>query len=96
MMPIEMYILSRDELPLRPIEIYSQSESNKIAPFKMKAIKNAIVYATLGCIAIRIIIFFLGGSPGLVVMGGYSRSEGCGFESRHRILDGHFFTYICC
>ena len=25
-----------------------------------------------------------------------SHSEGRGFESRHRILDGHFFTYICC
>ena len=37
-----------------------------------------------------------GGSPGLVVMGRDSRSEGHGFESRHRILDGHFFTYICC
>ena len=35
----------------------------------------------------------MGGSPGLVVMGGDSRSEGRGFESRHRILDGHFFTY---
>ena len=35
----------------------------------------------------------LGGSPGLVVMGRDSHSEGCGFESRHRILDGHFFTY---
>ena len=23
-------------------------------------------------------------------MGGDSRSEGCGFESRHRIQDGHF------
>ena len=32
----------------------------------------------------------LGGSPGLVVMGRDSRSEGRGFESRHRILDGHF------
>ena len=32
----------------------------------------------------------LGGSPGLVVMGGDSRSKGRGFESRHRILDGHF------
>ena len=31
-----------------------------------------------------------------MVMGRDSRSEGCGFESRHRILDGHFFTYICC
>ena len=35
-------------------------------------------------------------SPGLVVMGRDSRSEGRGFESRHCILDGHFFTYICC
>ena len=31
----------------------------------------------------------LGGSPGLVVMGGGSRSEGHGFESRHCILDGN-------
>ena len=35
-------------------------------------------------------------SPGLVVMGGDSCSEGCGFKSQHRILDGHFFTDICC
>ena len=34
-------------------------------------------------------------SHGLVVMGRDSGSEGRGFESRHRILDGHFFTYIC-
>ena len=33
-----------------------------------------------------------GGSPGLVVMGGDSRFKGHGFESRHHILDGHFFT----
>ena len=32
----------------------------------------------------------MGRSPGLVVMGGDSRSKGRGFESRHRILDGHF------
>ena len=25
-----------------------------------------------------------------MVMGGDSRSKGCGFESRDRILDGHF------
>ena len=37
----------------------------------------------------------LGGSPGLVVMGGDSCPEGHGFESLHCILDGHFFTYIC-
>ena len=30
------------------------------------------------------------GSPGLVVMGRDSCSEGCGFESQHQILDGHF------
>ena len=28
--------------------------------------------------------------PGLVVMGGDSCSEGRGFESQHRILDGHY------
>ena len=36
------------------------------------------------------------GSSGLVVMGGDSRFEGCGFESQCHILDGHFFTLICC
>ena len=35
-----------------------------------------------------------GRSPGLVVMGGDSRSKSHGFESQHCILDGHFFTYI--
>ena len=34
--------------------------------------------------------FNKGGSPGLVVTGGGSCSKGCRFESRHRILDGHF------
>ena len=38
----------------------------------------------------------LGGSPGQVVMGRDSLPEGRGFESWHRILDGHFFTYIRC
>ena len=38
---------------------------------------------------------YKGRSPGLVVMGRDSRSKDRGFESRHRILDGHFFTYIC-
>ena len=37
-----------------------------------------------------------GGSPGLVVMGDDSCLRGCGFENRHRILNGHFFTLICC
>ena len=31
-----------------------------------------------------------------MVMGGDSHSEGRGFESRCHILDGHFFTLICC
>ena len=29
-------------------------------------------------------------APGLVIMGGDSRTEGCGFKSQQRILDGHF------
>ena len=29
-------------------------------------------------------------------MGGDSCSEGRGFESQCRILDGHIFTLICC
>ena len=43
-----------------------------------------------------LIILLWGGSPGLVVMGGDSCSKGREFESQHRILDGHFFTFICC
>ena len=35
-------------------------------------------------------------ATGLVVMGQVSCSEGRGIESRHLILDGHFFTDICC
>ena len=31
----------------------------------------------------------LGGSPGLMVMGGDSCSKGCDFESWRQILDGH-------
>ena len=38
----------------------------------------------------------VGGSHGLVVMGGDSCSEGRGFESHHSMLDGPFVTYICC
>ena len=38
----------------------------------------------------------LGRRPGLVVMWGDSCSEGCEFESQHHILNGHFFTFICC
>ena len=36
------------------------------------------------------------GSPGLVVMGGDSRSEGSGFQSQHCIQHGHLFKLICC
>ena len=38
----------------------------------------------------------LGGSPGLVVMGGDSHSEGRGFEYRCHILVGHYFILVCC
>ena len=36
-----------------------------------------------------------GGSPGLVVMGGDSFSKGCGFKSRHHILDRNFCCKNC-
>ena len=36
------------------------------------------------------VTFYMGRNPGLVVMGGDSCFEGRGFESLHRILDGHF------
>ena len=36
----------------------------------------------------------MAGSPGLVIMGGGSCSEGHGFESRRRVLDGHNIFYI--
>ena len=38
----------------------------------------------------------MGGSPGQVVMGGDSHSEGRGFGYQCHILDGHFFALICC
>ena len=38
--------------------------------------------------------YVLGGSPGLVVMGVYSRSKGRGFKSRRRILHGHDIFHI--
>ena len=41
-------------------------------------------------------VIVLGTSPGLVVMGRDSHLKGRGFESPNRILDGHFFTYVCC
>ena len=34
--------------------------------------------------------WLMGGSPGLAVMGGDSRSRGCAFESQHQILNAHF------
>ena len=37
-----------------------------------------------------------GGSPGLVIIGWDSCCKGREFESRHCILDGHLFTFICC
>ena len=37
-----------------------------------------------------------GKSPGLVVMGDNSCSEGREFESWRHVLNGQFFTLICC
>ena len=36
----------------------------------------------------------MGGSPGLLVMGGDSCSKGRELESQYHILEGHFFTYL--
>ena len=57
-----------------------------------------VIFYSFGQIVILVWLEWvcLGGSPGLVVMGGDSCSESRGFESRHCILDGHVFTYICC
>ena len=35
-----------------------------------------------------------GGSPGVVVIGGDSCPEGCGFKSQHRKLDGFLHIYL--
>ena len=40
--------------------------------------------------------FAKGVSTGVVVMGGDSCSERRVFESQHHMLDGPFFTLICC
>ena len=31
-----------------------------------------------------------------MVKGRETRSKGRGFKSQHHLLNGHFFTYICC
>ena len=38
----------------------------------------------------------MGKSPGLVVIGGDTCSEGREFESQDHLLHGHFFTLIFC
>ena len=64
--------------------IFSQ---NGILIFLDRVIKLATKYV--------IKILCLGGSPGLLVMGGDSCSKGHEIESWHRILDGHFLhTYL--
>ena len=50
---------------------------------------NNLIHRSQVSVFAKVNFSVLGGSPGLVVMGGGSRSKGRGFESRHRILDGH-------
>ena len=38
----------------------------------------------------------MGGSPGLVITGGVSSSEGRGFESQHSIMDGTYLHIGIC
>ena len=53
----------------------------------MKKVNNGYLY----CCPVMV---KMGGSPGLVVMGWDSCSEGRGFESQHHILDGHFSRWF--
>ena len=53
----------------------SLSRANAVKPFIFPASKTNLCK---------------GGSPGLVVIGGDSCTEGCGFESQHWILDEPF------
>ena len=71
----------------------------KISPKLQNFIKSG--HSTLGNINsiaqnLNFITGVSGRSPGLVVMGGDSSNKGREFKSRHCILDGHFFTFICC
>ena len=53
------------------------------------------LYPQAACYAYKVSnILSQGGSPGLVVMGGDSRTKGRGFESQHQILDGHYIFHI--
>ena len=96
---VSMLAFNSDNPSLNPAEAYSFSvkfvfEKNEnrqkeagLAHFFKKTsedIKIDLLFELL-----TLTIHELGGSPGLVVMGGDSRSKGCGFESWHRILDGH-------
>ena len=65
-------------------------QTKRIKSFKTYRVK---IQLKIECNTVRI---YNDGSLGLVVMGGDLCSEGCEFESHHRILDGHFFIFICC
>ena len=57
-------------------------------------ISNFVTFANAQISATNTLVHSKGGSSGLVVMGGGSHSKGCGFESRRRILDGHYIFHI--
>ena len=61
---------------------------------KHKEVVNGLFSKKQLCLSKQNLILVWGRSPGLVVMGGDSCSKGREFESWHRILDGHFITYI--
>ena len=60
--------------------------------------KNKIVWGSVISLVKRSCknVLALGGSPGLVVMGGDSCSKGHRLESQCHMLDGHFSTFIGC
>ena len=67
--------------------VQGQVKFNKRKEVKVTKDMGAVVGLNEGIVSWK---YPLGGSPGLVVMGGDSCNEGRGFESQHWIMDVHF------
>ena len=81
-------------LHLRSWEQFADAISDKKSRFENGVFRSHFLHPNN--FSMQVNLFYFGGSPGLVVKGGDSQSEGCEFESRHRILDGHFSHFTCC
>ena len=83
--------ISRQERKKVKWRFFCSSNNNRYKTFELGLpVTNAITKFCLITEMNKIITSRkVGGSPGLVVMGGDSHSKGRGFESLWRILDGH-------